>query len=346
MKKSLGLCLLLLSAVWMDTGLMAQQDPQFTQNFATKLFNNPAYAGAREAICVTGVFRQQWLGFDGSPQDILATAHSPINLPAFKEIPLLRPAVGISFVNDKIGPLSTTGIKLALANHFNFQRFGTISFGIGVGTQGTSIDGSEFVTPEGEVAGVITDPSLTNTKEQKKFGIDFDLGLYYRSTDRKIWAGASAVHLTQGQVTGEEKVIKDPNDTSKSIKQQATYQISSHFYFMGGYNYDLNANWRLMPMAFVKTDFNSTQLDINVRALWKEMLWGGISYRLQDAVSPMVGYQRNVGKTGSFQIGASYDVTTSKLRTASSGTIEFFGNYCMRIVPKPKVTIYKNPLWL
>lgn len=344
MKKLLRICVFV-GALWPFYGeLSAQQDPQFTQNFATRLYNNPAYAGAKDAICVSGLFRQQWLGFEGAPQNILAMGHSPINLPAFKEIPLLRPAVGLSFVNDKIGPLSTTGVKLALANHFNFQRFGTISFGIGAGMQGTSIDGSGFVTPEGQVAGTISDPSLTNGKEQKKYGLDLDVGLYYRSTNRKIWAGASAVHLTSGQVKGEEKLVKDTKGAD--VSQQLTYQISSHFYFMGGYNYDLNANWKLMPMAFVKTDFNSTQLDINVRGLWKEMIWGGISYRIQDAISPMVGYQRNVGKTGSFQLGASYDVTTSKLRTASTGTIEFFGKYCMRIVPKPKVTIYKNPLWL
>jgi type IX secretion system PorP/SprF family membrane protein len=346
MKRLLIFCLISSSGLLLNFDALAQQDPQFTQNFATKLYNNPAYAGAREAICVTGVFRQQWLGFEGSPQNILAMGHSPINLPAFKEIPLLRPAVGVSFMNDKIGPLSTTAVKLALANHFNFQRFGTISFGIGAGMQGTSIDGSNFVTPEGQSAGAITDPGLTNGKEQKKYGFDFDIGLYYRSSDKKIWAGASAVHLTQDQVEGKENLVADPNNPGQNITQQANYQVSSHFYFMGGYNYDLNANWRLMPMAFVKTDFNSTQLDINVRGLWKEMVWGGLSYRLQDAISPMVGYQRNVGKTGTFQIGASYDVTTSKLRTASTGTIEFFGNYCMRIVPKPKVTIYKNPLWL
>lgn len=315
----------------------AQQDPQFTQNFANKLYNNPAYAGMNGAICATGIFRQQWMGFDGGPKDILFSAHSPLNV---GEIPLLNLGVGFTFANDVLGPISTTQLKLAIANRFVFNNVGTVSVGMGLGAQGVGIDGTSFISPDGQAGSEITDPNLSAANNPKDYGFDFDFGLYYRSTDEKIFAGVSMMHITQSQLEGAA------GTNAAGLPQSNKYQVESHLYLMGGYRYDLNPEWKLIPSAFVKTEFTTTQFDLNVLAEYKEMVWGGLSYRLQDAVAPMVGYRWNGGKFGVAKVGVSYDVNTSKLASYNSGTIEFFVNYCFNIIPKPKITIHKNPRWL
>lgn len=317
----------------------AQQDAQFTQNFANKLYNNPGFAGMNGAICATGIFRQQWMGFDGAPQSVLFSVHSPLSVG--QDIPLLNLGVGFTFVNDVIGPISTNQIKAAIANRFTFNNVGTISLGFGIGTQGVSVDGSRFVSPDGGDAegGIpITDPNLSPNNDGKQYGFDFDAGVYYRSMDEKIFAGVSVMHLTQSQLEGE--------DPGTGIQQSNKYQVASHMYIMGGYRYDLNPEWKLIPSAFVKTEFSTTQFDLNVLGEYKEMVWGGLSYRLQDAVAPMVGYRWNGGKFGVAKVGLSYDVNTSKLSSYNSGTVEVFLNYCFKIIPKPKITIHKNPRWL
>ena len=64
----------------------AQQAPLFTYHTNTYTFSNPGYAGMGEGICLNGIVRQQWSGFeDGegenvAPENFLVTADMPTNL--------------------------------------------------------------------------------------------------------------------------------------------------------------------------------------------------------------------------------------------------------------------------
>ncbi|MBD79367.1 MAG: hypothetical protein CL840_10630 [Crocinitomicaceae bacterium] len=324
-------------------GAIAQQDPQFTMNFANKLYNNPAYAGTNK-ICATGIFRQQWAGIEGAPRDILFSVHSPINLKIWEESQWINPGVGFTFIDDEIGPISTNGFKAAIANHFKFSSIGTISLGFGVGTMGVRIDGSKMRTPDGGIAGQgssIQDPNILAAMGNRQYGFDMDFGLYYQSADEKIFAGASVAHLTKGNFSFEQ-------DPTLGITK---YQVQPHAYFMGGYrmnNFLGSEDWDLLPSAFVKTEFKTTQVDINVRAIKQNKIWAGVSWRFQDAAALMGGYNwHNVGGgKGTAKVGFSYDINTSKLFKHNVGSFEIFVNYCFGITPKPKISIHKNPLWL
>tara|TARA_B100000795_G_scaffold12612_2_gene8682 strand:- start:21674 stop:22672 length:999 start_codon:yes stop_codon:yes gene_type:complete len=327
--------IILIVLTFSTLSVLGQQDPQFTQNFANKLYNNPGYAGMNGAICATVIGRQQWLGFDGAPRTGLISIHSPIKLPI--ETSLINLGVGFTAANDIIGPLNTNFFKLAISNRFTFNA-GTLSIGVGVGTLGAVIDGSNFLTPDGEDAltGVITDPNLAPGVGGKAYGFDFDMGAYFRSASNNIFAGVSMMHLTQSELQGD--LVGD---------QSNDYKVESHLYVMGGYRINnLVPNWEFVPSVFLKTEFSTTQFDFNARAIYKGMIWGGVSYRIQDAISPMAGYKHDFGAPGVMKIGASYDLNTSKLRSFNSGTVEVFLNYCFTITPKPKITIHKNPRWL
>ena len=58
--------------------------------------------------------------------------------------------------------------------------------------------------------------------------------------------------------------------------------------------------------------------DLNVKVSYQNSVWGGISYRHNDAIVAMIGYELN----DRFNIGYSYDVTLSGLRGYSSGSHE------------------------
>ncbi|MEZ4919983.1 MAG: type IX secretion system membrane protein PorP/SprF, partial [Saprospiraceae bacterium] len=51
----------------LSLGLQAQQEHQYTQFMYNKLLINPSYAGTREVPTLTGIYRNQWYAFDGSP---------------------------------------------------------------------------------------------------------------------------------------------------------------------------------------------------------------------------------------------------------------------------------------
>ncbi len=318
-------------------GVSAQQDPQFTQNFGNKLYNNPAYAAMKDGYCATVLGRQQWLGFEGAPRTGLISLQGriPQTLTSFSEYVDL--GVGLSVSNDVIGPVNTNIFKLALANRIYLEDIGTISVGLGLGAIGVVVDGSGFVAPDAP-GSVVTDPNLSlEAGSGKDYGFDFDAGLYYRSADEKIWAGAAMQHLTQSELQGEAAGGTGSNN----------YSVESHLYIMGGYRIQgLVPDWEFEPSIFLKTELSTTQFDFNAKATYKDMIWGGLSYRIQDAFSPMAGYRHDFGKAGTMQIGAAYDLNTSKLRSFNSGTVELFLNYCFTITPKPKITIHKNPRWL
>ena len=47
--------------------MAAQFDPQFTQYMFNELYINPAYAGSRDNLSGTMLWREQWVGLSGAP---------------------------------------------------------------------------------------------------------------------------------------------------------------------------------------------------------------------------------------------------------------------------------------
>ena len=80
--------------------VQSQQDAQYTQYMYNTVSVNPAYAGSRGHISIAALHRSQWVGLDGAPTTQTLNLHSPIG---YRGVGL-----GISIVNDKIGPTSET----------------------------------------------------------------------------------------------------------------------------------------------------------------------------------------------------------------------------------------------
>ena len=86
---------LIFAFVLVVVGAWGQQDAQYTQFMFNKLYFNPAYAGGKEALCLSGLYRKQWIGIDGAPQTATINIHAPI----WKR----RMGLGLSITNDQIG---------------------------------------------------------------------------------------------------------------------------------------------------------------------------------------------------------------------------------------------------
>ncbi len=111
-------------------------------------------------------------------------------------------------------------------------------------------------------------------------------------------------------------------------------KLATHFYVTGGYRYTLNENIVLEPAAmlnYVKPA--PPQFDLSLRAIYKEKMWIGASYRYLDAASIMIGYVLKENLTFAY----AYDITTSDIRKYSSGTHEIMiGLKFHKPVVKPK----------
>ena len=95
------------------TSVIAQQEPHFTQYFDNMLHVNPGYAGSNDALSLTALHREQWVGFAGRPRTSTFIIHSPLA----KNI-----GGGFSFIHDEIGPLNQTMLSGDLSYTLRFKK--------------------------------------------------------------------------------------------------------------------------------------------------------------------------------------------------------------------------------
>src|SRR5450631_3508051 len=82
--------------------LKAQQAPMYTHYMYNTLSINPGYAGSRDALTLTGLYRAQWVDFKGAPVTQTITMHAPLQNEHI--------GLGLSVLNDKIGPTNNTSL--------------------------------------------------------------------------------------------------------------------------------------------------------------------------------------------------------------------------------------------
>ena len=298
----------------------AQQDAQFTQNMFNKLAINPGYAGANGGICFTLLSRTQWTGFDGNPQTHLFSTDALI---------FNKHGVGLTVFQDKLGIESSLVAKLAYSYHLTLGP-GSLGIGLDAGMLNKSF-GTGFIAVDDPTL----DPSIPNSGTSAST-FDLGVGLYY-NIPNKMYVGISTLHLTASE-------LKDVADAGGA--GALNYAQSRHYYIMAGYDWDINGSgkWVLKPSILAKTDAASTQLDVNALMMYNNLLWGGVSYRIEDAIAVLAGV--NIPQLPGLKIGASYDITTSTLGDYSNGSLEFMIKYCTNISKPSKREVYHSVRFL
>jgi type IX secretion system PorP/SprF family membrane protein len=324
MKKSL---LLVLLAIVTLIG-KAQQDPQLTMWQFDRVSFNPAASGMNGMHNVTLFHRDQWDGFEKDPKTYLFNYDGQFNQMTSTFTGGI--GAGLSFFTEVLGQQQNNVFRLNLAPKFALSGGSTLGIGLALGAYQSKLGANWIYIDQ-------NDPTIPD-KEQVSgvFDLGFGLTLYRPG---QYYVGASATHLTASEFK------------NLSMNQ------ARHYYFMGGYEYALpSANIVLRPNALIKTDFNATQFDINIDALWNQMLWGGLAFRPGDAIAPYVGFQKNFTPMKwsptselcehGIKIGYSYDVTTSEIKTYSSGSHEIFLTYSFKFCPIVIKAKNHNPRFL
>ncbi len=268
----------------------AQQDAQYTQYMYNTVSINPAYAGSRGALSITGLHRSQWLGLEGAPSTQSFSAHTPFENS--------RIGLGVSLINDELGPFKEQYFNIDFSYTIPVSVNGKLSFGIKVVANTLALDINKL-TPE-------TSSSIdSNLNSFSEFQPNFGLGAYYH-TD-KFYLGLSVPNIL------ETKHFESSNTLINVGKERMNY------YLLGGYVFDLSANLKLKPAFLTKyVEGAPLQVDLSANAIFKDKLIFGAAYRWSAAASLMAGFQIN----DSFMIGYAYDLETTQLRTFNNGSHE------------------------
>ena len=270
----------------------AQQDAQFTQYMYNTISVNPAYAGSRGVLSVFGLYRTQWVGLDGAPETSIFSMNTPLNNSKL--------GLGISLVNDKIGPTNENTLSADLSYSIPTSETFKLSFGIKATANIFNLDVSKLSF---ENQGDPQFQSLDN-----KFTPNIGAGIYWHSD--KAYLGFSVPNFI-------ETNRYDDNDT-------AIFKDKINYYLMAGYVFDLNYDIRFKPTLLTKMVQGAPlQVDVSGNFMFYDKFVLGLAYRWSASVSAMAGFQVSDG----LYIGYGYDHETTNLRRYSSGSHEIFLRY-------------------
>jgi len=267
----------------------SQQDAQYTQYMYNTINVNPAYAGSRGVMSIFGLYRTQWVGLDGAPVTSAFSVNSPIENTNL--------GVGLSFVNDRIGPTVENTVSADVSYTIQTSEQYKLSFGVKGTANLFNLDPTKL-NPSNQ-----GDPLLQNLNNN--FSPNVGAGVYFHSN--KSYLGLSVPNFF------ETKRYSD-NDV-------AVFKERMNMYFIGGYVFDLSPSLKFKPAFLTKMVQGAPlQLDVSGNFLINDKLMLGAAWRWSAAMSFMAGFQITDG----LYAGYGYDLETTKLANYNSGSHEIF----------------------
>jgi type IX secretion system PorP/SprF family membrane protein len=327
-----------------NTQVFAQQRPYYTQYILNTFIINPAVAGIENYTDVKASHRRQWVGLSGAPVTTYLTVQGPLRKSTtgretatsfhptgenprgkqyWDDYTATDPhaGVGLTILNDKTGPLNRFSITAAYAYHLPLSQKMSLSAGVAAGVQNMRLNTNELYF--GQNTGI--DPAITGTGTIHTWKADINAGLWLYSAS--FFAGVSAQNIISQDFAFEKDTIK-----------KETGRLVPHLFMTVGYRFLLTEDINFLPGIMIKyLQPKVISYDINAKWQYRDFLWVGASYRYKDGYAGMLGL--NISHT--FNIGYSYDQTTSGLNTVSKGSHEIllgflignnYGDWCPRNV--------------
>ena len=275
-----------------------QQDSQFTNYMYNTVNINPAYAGSRGALSIFGLHRNQWVGLDGAPVTNTFSINTPINNSNF--------GLGISIVNDRIGPSDENSISADVSYTIAVSENYKLSFGVKGTANLLNVDFTKLnIYNPGDV--------LAQYNVENKFSPNVGAGVYFHSD--KTYFGLSVPNFLETKHFDKDQLGFSANSVASE---------RMHYYFIAGHVFDLSGSVKLKPALLTKVVQGAPlQIDLSANFLFNDRFTLGAAYRWDAAASLLAGFQ----VSDSWFIGYGYDLEVTKLANYNSGSHEFFLRY-------------------
>ena len=285
----------------------AQQDPHYTQYMYNMSVMNPAYAGSKESLSLGLLHRKQWIELEDAPTTSTFFGHSPVG----KNVGL-----GLSVISDKIGPVEENNLYGDFSYTLKLGGEHKLALGLKAGLTLHKVDLFSKISQN------VPDPNDgAFGRDVSNSYFNFGTGAFYYTN--KYYFGLSvpnmlkATHLDyDGRTYGNE---------------------SSHYFFTGGYVFDINQNIKFKPFFMAKSSFEApASWDVSTNFMFYNKFEIGATYRLDDSFGAMVNY----AITPSLKIGYAYDHIVSDLKVTTPSSHEvillFDVNFSKKVSRSPR----------
>lgn len=293
--------------------VFGQQDPVVSHYMFNTQTYNPAFSGMSGMITATALTRQQWVGFPGAPSTMIFNVNTPFSLFG------LRSGAGLLVEADKYGFSNDIELNLSYSALIPAGS-GTLGAGFSVGLLNKTL-APEWFIPSGTTHTPPSGDPLIPENDESFLAFDISAGLFYQGLN--YYAGLSVTHLNQPKI---------------KYSETATY-VSREYYLTAGYYFQLpNPSLELIPSVFIVNDGATTQYLATGMVRYNKKIWGGVSYRISDAITGFAGVELYNG----LKIGYGYDFPISEIRKGTSGSHEFMVSYSFDLGLGRSVTKYKS----
>lgn len=284
--------LLYLPLVFIALTGWSQQTPLYSQYFLNPYLYNPSVAGVKGSTHAFMLYRNHWVGVNGSPETFAFTLDGKL-----KKHPI---GLGLSVVNDVNNVIGRTNFGVSGAYYVQLAPKQTLSFGL----SGQAIQNRVYF--ERIRAEDIDDPNLLNSIDQRT-AFEMGAGLSYQWKTLRV--GVASDQLMQNGVTFE----------SSNQFQQLDFNFVRHYFGTIQYRFHLSRNFDLEPLLLTRVVQGlPTQFDLNLLGTYQDKIWAATTYRHDVGVAFAFGFKVQQQLT----FGYSYEIPTTDIRVLGGASHE------------------------
>lgn len=314
MKKKLGIFLFL---TFISGAVFSQFDARFSQYMFNNTAHNPAAVGESGMIDLALQHRLNWVGIPNAGNTTALSLNSPLKMENSLH------GLGLSVTMDEFGFFITQSFHIQYAYKKRLGE-GVLSLGAQAGFVSLTFAGDSVAKHPitiGEFHNISSDPEVPTTSV---VGNEFDAGVGVWYATKNWYSGLSYLHLNQPTIDW---------GTNSQLDMFGMVNLTA------GFRHKLlNPKYELKPSMFFRSDFRSFQIEMGSRLEYDNKFWGGMAYRLQDAVVVMAG----MNIAGGLSLGYAFDIPANRLITSSWGSHELVLSYSFEYVFTKSKTKYKS----
>lgn len=318
MKKCLAFAAAVVCFFSAETG--RAQDIHFSQFYENSIFRNPALTGIFSGDYKVGVnYRTQWGSISNPFQTVLASVEHRIPISEETSDYL---SYGLCISYDHAGAINFNSLQVYPAINYNKsledKHHSYLSAGFTAGYIQRSVDPSKMTFDNQYQGGNYNpnNPTGETINYAKLNHFDLGAGVSFNSSAGEnnqvnYYIGASAFHVTKPKEAFNKSESFVRLSTKFTGNVGVRYRIDDQFGAVFHFNYVNQHPYKetiLGALASWKPALINSMSDAH-----KFNLYGGVFYRINDAVIPTLKIDYN-----SYSFTASYDVTISSLRPAIS----------------------------
>jgi len=305
--------------------LFAQQRFQFAQYQQVAVLFNPAFAGIEDFVDLKVAYRNRWAGIEGSPTSALVMANmafkiSPNNRFKRRGIRLVDPEdyhqletseefqwrkahrQGFSLwvnQNENLN-VSDLGGFLAYSYHLPISDYIVWSIGSSVGVSNSKLDATNLT---------VTDPTndftfqafLADGGATTDVAINLGTVLYANNW----YVGYAANRVVVANLSNVNNYGQEGNEMVHNFMLGGTYRAKFVYLVVPGIMVEYTQN---LPISYT----------LSLRMRFEDAIWGGLAYRIDDAVSISVGLYA----TPALAINYAFEYSLSQITGLNASTHE------------------------